>query len=150
MVMGVGDGTKPNIHGEKPWIDDDPLTPNEGYFKNVDAVLQIAREHNFNISMTLYHQRYRKFITQANARRWAKWLAHRYKHMPTIVWSMTPEAKPEFVPVLRELAAGLREGDGGAPPDHLQARPRALIPRASSTARPGSTSIRCRHGNRSS
>ena len=27
---------------------------------------------------------------------------------------MTPEAKPEFVPVLRELAAGLREGDGGS------------------------------------
>ena len=24
-----------------------------------------------------------------------------------------PRAKPEFVPVLRELAAGLREGDGG-------------------------------------
>ncbi len=114
MVMGVGDGTKPNIQGEKPWIDNNPLTPNEGYFKNVDAVLQIAREHNFNISMTLYHQRYRKFITQANARAWAKWLAHRYKDVPTIVWSMTPEAKPEFVPVLRELAAGLHEGDGGA------------------------------------
>ncbi len=114
MLMGVGDGTKPNIHGEKPWIDDNPLTPNEAYFKNVDAVLQIAREHNFNISMTLYHQRYRKFITQANARAWAKWLAQRYKDVPTIVWSMTPEAKPEFVPVLRELAAGLHEGDGGA------------------------------------
>ena len=27
---------------------------------------------------------------------------------------MTPEAKPEFVPILRELAAGLREGDGDA------------------------------------
>ena len=27
---------------------------------------------------------------------------------------MTPEAKPEFVPILRELAAGLREGDGGS------------------------------------
>jgi hypothetical protein len=26
---------------------------------------------------------------------------------------MTPEAKQEFVPILRELAAGLREGDGG-------------------------------------
>ena len=57
MLMGVGDGTKPNVHGEKPWIDNNPLTPNEAYFKNVDAVLQIAREHNFNISMTLYHQR---------------------------------------------------------------------------------------------
>src|SRR5271157_546035 len=114
MLMGVGDGTKPNVHGEKPWIDNNPLTPNEAYFKNVDAVLQIAREHNFNISMTLYHQRYRKFITVANARAWAKWLAQRYKDVPAIVWSMTPEAKSEFVPLLRELAAGLHEGDGGA------------------------------------
>jgi hypothetical protein len=32
----------------------------------------------------------------------------------TIVWSMTPEAKPDFVPILRELAAGLHEGDRGA------------------------------------
>ena len=114
MLMGVGDGTKANIHGEKPWLDNNPLTPNEAYFKNVDAVMQIAREHNLNISMTLYHQRYRKFITLDNARAWAKWVARRYKDVPTIVWSMTPEAKPEFVPVLRELAAGLREGDGGS------------------------------------
>ncbi len=114
MVMGVGDGTKPNIHGAKPWNDNNPLTPNEDYFRNVDAVLRIAREQDFNISMTLYHQRYRKFITLSNARAWAKWLASRYKDMPNIVWSMTPEAKPEFVPVLRELAAGLHEGDGGA------------------------------------
>jgi hypothetical protein len=114
MLMGVGDGTKPNVHGEKPWHDNNPLTPNEGYFKNVDAVVQIARENNLNISMTLYHQRYRKFITLDNARAWARWVARRYKDVPTIVWSMTPEAKPEFVPVLRELAAGLREGDGGS------------------------------------
>jgi hypothetical protein len=114
MLMGVGDGTKPNIHGEKPWIDNNPLTPNEAYFKEVDAIVQIARENNVVISMTMYHQRYRKFITRDNARYWAKWVAHRYKNVPTIVWSMTPEAKPEFVPILRELAAGLREGDGGA------------------------------------
>jgi len=114
MLMGVGDGTKANIHGAKPWINDNPLTPNEAYFKEVDAIVDIARQNNFNISMTLYHQRYRKHITRDNARAWAKWLAERYKSVPTIVWSMTPEAKPEFVPVLRELAAGLHEGDGGA------------------------------------
>jgi hypothetical protein len=113
MLMGVGDGTKPNVHGEKPWIDDNPLTPNEAYFKNVDAVVQIARDNNVVISMTLFHQRYRKYITARNARAWAKWVAQRYKDVPTIVWSMTPEAKQEFVPILRELAAGLREGDGG-------------------------------------
>jgi Protein of unknown function (DUF4038)/Putative collagen-binding domain of a collagenase len=114
MLMGVGDGTKANVSGQKPWNNDNPLTPNEAYFQNVDAVLQFAREKNVNISMTLFHQRYRKSITVDNARRWAKWLAERYKNVPNIVWSMTPEAKPEFVPILRELAAGLHEGDGGS------------------------------------
>jgi len=113
MLMGVGDGTKPNVYGEKPWINNDPLTPNEAYFKNVDAVIQIARDNNVVFSVTLYHQRYRKYITVDNARAWAKWLAQRYKNIPNIVWSMTPEAKQEFVPVIRELAAGLHEGDGG-------------------------------------
>ena len=114
MLFGPGDGTRPNVYKEKPWANVDPLTPNEAYFKNVDAVVQSAREHNVVISMTLYHQRCRKLITEKNGREWAKWLALRYKDVPTIVWSMTPEAKPEFLPVLRELAAGLREGDGGS------------------------------------
>ena len=113
MLMGVGNGTKPNVYGEKPWMNDDPLTPNEAYFKNVDAVMQIARENHIVISMTVFHQRYRKSITVANARAWAKWVAQRYKNVPTLVWSMTPEATPEFVPILRELAAGLHEGDEG-------------------------------------
>jgi hypothetical protein len=114
MLMGVGDGTKPNVYGQKPWIDDNPLTPNEAYFRNVDVVIRIARENNVVFSITLYHQRYRKHITLENARAWAKWLAGRYKAEPNIVWSMTPEAKEEFVPILRELAAGLHEGDGGS------------------------------------
>jgi peptidoglycan/xylan/chitin deacetylase (PgdA/CDA1 family) len=113
MLMGVGDGTLPNVHGQKPWINDNPLTPNEAYFSNVDSVIQIARDNNVVLSITLYHQRYRKCITLENARQWAKWLANRYKDVPNIVWSMTPEATQEFVPILRQLAAGLQEGDGG-------------------------------------
>jgi Protein of unknown function (DUF4038)/Putative collagen-binding domain of a collagenase len=113
MLLGVGDGTKTNVYGHKPWTNDDPLTPNQAYFHNVDAVLQIARERKMIISLTIYHQTNRKHLTQDNAHAWAKWLALRYKEVPNIVWCMVPEAKPEFVPVLRELAAGLREGDGG-------------------------------------
>ena len=112
-LLGGGDGTKPNVYGEKPLIDDNPLTPNEAYFKNVDAVVEIARENNVAISLTLFHQRWRQGITIQNARAWARWIATRYKNVPTIVWSTTPKAKPEFVPILRELAAGLHEGDGG-------------------------------------
>ena len=114
MLAGVGDGTRPNVAGEKPWVNDDPLTPNEPYFRQVDAAVDCARRNGVTISMTIYHQRWRKLITRENARPWGKWVAGRYRDVPTIVWSMTPEAKDEFVPVLRELAAGLREGDGGA------------------------------------
>jgi len=113
MLLGVGDGTKPNVEGAKPYINNDPLTPNEDYFKHVDALVQIARENNLVISMTIFHQRWRNLITREKARAWAKWIARRYKDVPNIVWSMTPEAKPEFTPVIRELAAGLHEGDGG-------------------------------------
>ena len=74
MLMGVGDGTKPNLDGEKPWNDDNPLTPNEAYFRNVDAVVEAAAENEVVISMTLYHQRYRRQITVENARAWAGWL----------------------------------------------------------------------------
>ncbi len=113
MLLGVSHGTAPNVYGEKPWINDDPLTPNEAYFRNVDAVVKAARAENLVILLTMYHQGAREFITAANARAWAKWVSVRYKDWPNIIWTMTPQAKEEFVPVLRELAAGLRAGDGG-------------------------------------
>ncbi|HSB16348.1 MAG TPA: DUF4038 domain-containing protein, partial [Bryobacteraceae bacterium] len=112
-LMGGGDGTKPNVYGQKAWLNDDPLMPNEAYFRNVDAVIQMARDNDLVILPSVYHQSYRKHITMEKARRWAKWLAQRYKNAPNIVWTMTPEARQDFVPVIRELAAGLREGDGG-------------------------------------
>ena len=119
MLLGPGNGTSPNlggmpnIDGELPWIDGNPLTPNEAYFRHVDAVVDIARRQNLFISMTLFHQHQQKIITVANARPWARWIARRYRNAPNIVWSTTPHATQEFAPVLRELMAGLREGDDG-------------------------------------
>ncbi|MCU0979001.1 MAG: hypothetical protein MUF25_07515, partial [Pirellulaceae bacterium] len=63
--------------------------------------------------MTLFHQRYRKSLTVQHARAWAKWLAGRCKDASNLVWSLMPVATPKYVPILRELAAGLRQGDGG-------------------------------------
>jgi hypothetical protein len=71
VLLGLGDGTKPNVHGEKPWTDDNPRTPNEAYFKNVDAVLDIAAQNGIVISMTIYHQLNRKYLTADNARAWS-------------------------------------------------------------------------------
>lgn len=113
MLLGVEGPIHPNVNGAMPWIDNDPASPNEAYFENVDSVMQLAREINMVISMTLYHRRFGSYMNVKNARQWARWVARRYKDFPNIIWSMTPVANQEYVPILEELAAGLREGDGG-------------------------------------
>lgn len=113
MITGVGDGTKPNLAGQNPWIDDDPAMPNEAYFQNVDAVVDAARQKGMILVLGVFHQLQTTLITPANARAYAKSLAQRYKDVPNLIWTMYPRAKPEFIPVLRELAAGLQEGDDG-------------------------------------
>ncbi len=113
MITGVGDGAKPNVAGETPWVGDDRASPNEAYFRNVDSVVEVARECGLVLVMGVFHQLQRDRITCANARTYARWVAQRYRDEPNVVWTMYPEAKEEYVPVLRELAAGLQEGDGG-------------------------------------
>jgi len=115
MILGVGGGTKPNVDGEKPFINDDPLTPNERYFAHVERVVEMANEKDLVCVIGIYHKSndYARLITDAKARGWAKWVAQRYKGFPNIIWSMYPEAKQNYTPIVRDLAAGLQEGDGG-------------------------------------
>ena len=54
MLLGVGDGTQPNIHGKTPWEDDDPAKPNEAYFEHVDAVVRAARRKGLVLVVGIY------------------------------------------------------------------------------------------------
>lgn len=103
----------PNVAGHKPFVNDDPLTPDEAYFRNVDAVVAAARELDMIVSFSIYHQSYRKIFPLEKVRPWARWFAARYTDSPNIFWNMTPEVTPEFVPIIRELAAGIRDADHG-------------------------------------
>ena len=114
MITGFDDGSGANLAGQTPWINNDPGTPNEEFFKYIDSVIQLGCEHELVFALGVFHQVQASYITLANARIYAKWLAHRYRNTPNIIWAMYPKAQQEFLPVLRELAAGLREGDGGA------------------------------------
>jgi Protein of unknown function (DUF4038)/Putative collagen-binding domain of a collagenase len=113
MLTGVGDGTKPTPAGERPWTNDDPLTPNERYSAHVDEVVRLSRGTGIVLAIGVYHQLQVERITVANARGYARWVAERYADVPNLVWSMYPKAEEEFVPVVRALAEGLREGDEG-------------------------------------
>jgi len=114
MFTGTGDGTKANRAGHTPWIQHDPGRPNEPYFARADAVVRSALDKQLVLVLGVFHQLQATRITPANARGYARWLARRYRDAPNIIWTMYPRAEPQFVPVLRELAAGLHEGDEGA------------------------------------
>jgi len=113
MLLGVGDGTQPNIHGKTPWEDDDPAKPNEAYFEHVDAVVRAARRKGLVLVVGIYHQAMGNRMNTKNARIWARWIAERYRATPNLIWSMYPRAEPEYTPLLRELAIGLQQGDEG-------------------------------------
>ncbi|MGB9597990.1 MAG: glycoside hydrolase family 140 protein [Candidatus Poribacteria bacterium] len=113
MFTGVGDGTKPNIEGQTPWINNDPAKPNESYFIRIDKIIELALKNGIIIVPGVFHQLQVSFITLENARNYAKWLANRYKDFLNIIWSMYPKAEKDFVPIVRELAYGLQDGDNG-------------------------------------
>lgn len=120
MLTGVDharlnrDGPFVNVKGEAPWLDDDPLKPNERYFGHVDAIIRLGEETGQTFVVGVYHQWHKELIPIEKARAWARWVAERYRHVPNLIWSMYPRAEEAYVPVCQALAAGLREGDGGA------------------------------------
>ncbi len=102
-----------NLDGELPWVDGDPLRPNEAYFRRVDDMIRLGEQTGQTFVVGVYHQWHAGIITLEKARAWARWVARRYRDVPNLIWSMYPRAEPGYMPVCRELAAGLQEGDGG-------------------------------------
>jgi len=114
MACGVGPGDGPNVRGEAPWVSNDPGRPNEKYFRHADEMLAAARELDMLVVLGVYHQVHGDRLTVRNARTWARWIAERYADADNLIWSMYPRAEQSYVPICREVAAGLREGDGGS------------------------------------
>ena len=103
-----------NLYGEQPWNDADPLKPNEAYFQHIDTMIRLGESTGQTFVVGIYHQWHEEIITLDKARTWARWVARRYRDVPNLIWSMYPKAQSGFIPMCRELAAGLQEGDGGA------------------------------------
>ena len=114
MLIGHEPDPQPNINGDYPWLDSDPSKPNERYFEHVDAVMRLACELDLVQVLGVYHKTQDRFYTPDRAREAARWIANRYRDIPQIIWSMYPEAKRQYLPVVKAIAEGLTEGDGGA------------------------------------
>ena len=123
-VLAWGQGTgfeskvpMANAAGDKPWINDDPSTPNDAYFKQVDHLVDFANRRGLIIAMLPtwgYYVNDVKALHAGNARAYGRWLGQRYRDTPNVVWvNGGDRIATGFEEVYRELARGLREGDGG-------------------------------------
>jgi hypothetical protein len=122
-VLAELDGLNtPNAEGEKPLLDDDPSRPNEAYFRHVDAVVDMARQKGLYIGMLpTWGDKVVKawgvgpvVFNAQTARTYGRFLGNRYRDRPNIIWILGGDRDASgYEQVWREMAAGLREGDGG-------------------------------------
>lgn len=124
-VLAWGQGTgfeskvpMANAAGDKPWLNDDPSTPNDAYFKHVDYLVGFANRQGLILAMLPtwgYYVNDVRTIHAGNARAYGRWLGRRYQGAPNVVWiNGGDRIATGFEEVYRELARGLREGDNGA------------------------------------
>jgi uncharacterized protein DUF4038/collagenase-like protein with putative collagen-binding domain len=113
----------PNAYGQTPLRNDDPLQPNEEYFKHVDWVVKRANQLGLFIGMLpTWGDKWNKawgagpeIFTPQNAEIYGQWLAHRYRDAG-IIWILGGDRNVENdrqKQILRAMARGLQGGDGG-------------------------------------
>jgi hypothetical protein len=84
----------PNAEGNKPLINNDPLTPNDAYFKYVDIIINKAYEKGIFIGLlpTWGDKVDKKWgigpviFNKENAAGYGKWIGNRYKDYKNIIW----------------------------------------------------------------
>lgn len=106
-----------NFTGEPPWVGGNPAKPNPAYFENVDYLLRYAEQAGLVLAILptwgLYVSEIQT-INLHNARIYGRWLGERYRDTTNLVWINGGDRIPTWrEEVYRELALGLREGDGG-------------------------------------
>lgn len=115
---------EPNAYGQRPLLHNDPLTPNEAYFKHVDFVVREANKRGLIIAMLpSWGDKWNKsrwgsgpeIFNPDNARKYGYWLAQRYRNA-SLVWVLggdrPVESDTQFA-IIRAMAEGIKKADPG-------------------------------------
>ena len=104
VVLAEFDGLHtPNAYGETPLLNDNPETPNEKYFEQVDFIVDKAAEYHINIAMLptwgdkIFKNTWGigpEIFNPKNAEIFAGWLANRYKDRKNILWILGGDRLP--------------------------------------------------------
>ena len=123
VVLAEHEFARPNPYGDHPLQDDDPTKPDEAYFAHVDYIVDRAAELGLVIGMLptwgdKWNPKWAKgpeLFTPENARAFGAFLGRRYRDRP-IVWILGGDRPIETEvhrEIIRAMAAGLTQGDGG-------------------------------------
>jgi hypothetical protein len=121
VVLAPADGlTVPNTYGDLPLMGGDPTKPNEAYFRHVDFIVNKAEELGMFVGLLpswgSHWASGKSIFTTESARHYGRFLGSRYKNKP-IIWILGGDrsiTNDEERALVDALAAGLKDGDGGA------------------------------------
>lgn len=117
----------PNAYGFLPLVGKDPAHPavkpgeNDDYWDNVDWIVSRANGLGLYVGLlptwgSHWHDGGKPAFNPQNAYTYGKWIAGRYRNAK-IIWILGGDRNPgndRQRAIIREMARGLREGDGGS------------------------------------
>ncbi len=96
VVLAELDGLNtPNVYGEQPLIDNDPLKPNVAYIRHLDRLIELAAQKGLLIGLLptwgdkvelLGHGTGPVIFNAENARQYGMWIGNRYRDYWNIIW----------------------------------------------------------------
>ena len=125
VALAEFDGlTEPNAYGHLPLKNNDPLQPNEDYFQHVDWIVAKANSLGIYVGfLPTWGDKWNKkwgagpeIFTPQNAETYGEWIGRRYR-AAGLIWILggdRPVETDAHKEILRAMAHGLRQGDGGA------------------------------------
>jgi hypothetical protein len=122
VLAELGGLRVPNANGDLPLIGNDPLQPNEAYFRHVDAIVAAAERKGLVMALLpTWGDKFNKkwgegpeIFTPENARGYGAWLGNRYKDR-RVVWMLGGDRNPEepkHLAIIRAMAEGIDSATG--------------------------------------
>jgi hypothetical protein len=123
VLAEFGGLSAPNAQGHLPLFENDPMQPNEAYFRHVDAIVDMAESLGLFIGMLpTWGDKWNRcwgdgpeIFTPENAHAYGMYLGKRYISKP-IIWILggdRPVETEHHINILSSMARGLHEGDRG-------------------------------------
>lgn len=112
----------PNPNGDHPLINNDPAHPNEDYFKQVEKVVELAKDLGIYMAiLPTWGDKFNKawgkgpeIFTPENAEKYGEFLGQKFVHFTNIIWIMggdrTPANEVHYA-IIRAMVKGIRRHD---------------------------------------